>query len=899
MSFSMAPSPQSWPGVDPLWSKTVEVTSSAAVDAGAVNRWHYLDNLDALEAAGKKPVGIILAVHGNPTWSYLWRKVLAGGLEAAQPWRVIAVDQLDMGFSDRTGLNRRLPDRVKDLGDFTRTVGLDETDLPVVTLAHDWGGVISSGWALDHAHLVKGIMLTNTAVWQDAADKLPAALQLALAPAVHGAGTQKTTAFLDITLALAQKPWDPVVKETYRSPYLTEAHRQGIRNFVADIPVTPDAPSHPELVRIAEGLKTLKVPALFQWGTKDPVFQRRFMADLQRRLPQADVHRYEKASHLVAEDEDIVTPIFDWLHENFVLGQTRRQQHLEARVAMGGSASSVFRPMVRELVDRAEDQGLAVVDMDAKDATKIAAQKTWAQLHQDVVRTAEGLKALGIGQGTRVNLMVTPGAQLTTLIYACLSIGAIIVVADTGLGAKGLTRALKGARPEFIIGINKALVAARSLGWPGERIAVENLPAPARKALGVIASVDDFPAVTGELPLELDPDADAAILYTSGSTGPAKGVVYTQRQLAGMRDAIQNTYDLKAGTGLVAGFAPFALLGPALGATSVTPAMDVTSPKTLTAAALASAAQAIDATCIFASPAALMNVVATASGLTPELAQALGKVDTLLSAGAPLSIPLLTAVSSLVPRASVHTPYGMTEALPITDVDFATIKQAAEDGAGSANQPAMLGAGNGVCVGSPVHGAQVSIAPLDTNGRVLDELTNEPGITGEIVVAAPHVKDRYDTLYVTEQLSTSTPGWHHTGDVGHFDAAGRLWVEGRLAHILVTASGVVTPVGLELAAELLPAVRRAAITGVGEPGVTVPVAVVETDPVAKKDGRAASWLVAQVREKVKEETGVELAAVLTVREHPTDIRHNSKIDRELLGSWASEVLAGKKAKVKK
>lgn len=898
MSLSMTPTPQDWPGVDPLWSKTVEVVSSASVDAGATNRWHYLDNIDALEEAGLSPIGTILAVHGNPTWSYLWRKVVAGGINQANPWRVIAVDQLDMGYSVRTGLNRRLADRVRDLGDFTRAIGLDDTKLPIVTLAHDWGGAISSGWAIDHANLVKGILLTNTAVWQDAADKLPAALQLALAPAVHGLGTQKTTTFIDVTLSLKQKPWDVAEKATYRAPYDTEEKRQGVRNFVADIPVSPDAPSYPELVRVAEGLTTLDVPALFQWGTKDPVFQRRFMADLQRRLPKADVHRYEKASHLVQEDEDIVTPIFDWLSDNFSASQTQRAAHVAERERMHRE-TAVFKPMISELVERKSDSSLAIVDMDAKKATEIASTMTWAQLHDEVVRTAEGLKKLGIKKGTRVNLMVTPGAQLTTLIYACISIGAIIVVADTGLGAQGLTRALKGARPEFLIGINKALVAARTLGWPGKRIAVEDLKAPARKALGLVGSVVDFPAVSGELSTDINPDDDAAILYTSGSTGPAKGVVYTQRQLAGMRDAIQNTYNLKAGTGLVAGFAPFALLGPALGATSVTPAMDVTSPKTLTAQALAAAAQAIDATCVFASPAALMNVVRTASGLDTQLVQALGKIDLMLSAGAPLSIPLLTAVAAIVPNASIHTPYGMTEALPITDVSFETIKQAAIDGETTDEHAAMLGAHGGVCVGTPVHGAQVAIAPLAQDGIPAGELSTEAGITGEIVVSAPHVKDRYDTLYVTERVSTSTPGWHHTGDVGHFDAEGRLWVEGRLAHVLVTAQGVVTPVALEQAAELVPAVRRAAVSGVGEAGVTVPVAIVETDPVARSDGRAANWLVSQVRDKVREQTGVELAAVLVVREHPTDIRHNSKIDRELLGKWASDVLAGKKAKLRK
>lgn len=890
----LTPHPESWPGVDPRWSHTIQVLSTSSPDAGATRSWHYLDNQSALEDAGLEPVGTILAVHGNPTWSYLWRSVVEAGITPENPWRVIAVDQLDMGFSERTCATRKLADRVQDLGDFTQAVGLDQTELPVVTLAHDWGGLISLGWVLNHQDLVEAVLLTNTAVFHDSVENIPAALQLALHPAIHGWGTQNSTAFLDVTLHLAQHGGlAKDVYKTYAAPYANAQLRQGIRNFVADIPAGPSTDSFQDMVRIAEGIKNLSIPAFFQWGTKDPVFQRRYLADLQQRMPQADVHRYEKASHLVAEDEDIATPIFNWLEEQFLWNETAREAHVQARQEQHGSSD--FVPMIQEILARAEDDSLSIVDMDSRHETKIAGTKTWSQLASEVNRIANGLADIGVRAGDRVNLMVPPGAQLTALIYACLKMGAVIVVADTGLGMKGLTRALKGARPDYFIGIPAALSAARALQWPGHKIAAGSLPQPVAKALGVVAQIVDFTNEADFNAYEPHPNDDAAVLYTSGSTGPAKGVVYTQRQLSAMRDAIQHTYNLQAGTGLVAGFAPFALLGPALGATSVTPTMDVTKPKTLSASALASAAAAIDATTVFASPAALMNVVKTANDLNSSQRQALQSVELLLSAGAPLSVSLLQAVQSIVPQASIHTPYGMTEALPITDISFEGISAAIADG----ESHGMSSARDGVCVGTAVHGAKVRIAALDEQGNPLDELTTEPGVTGEIVVSAPHVKDRYDTLWVTESLSTSTPGWHHTGDVGHFDEAGRLWVEGRLAHILKTAHGVLTPVAAEHAAELVPAVRRAAVVPVGPEGKAVPVAVVETDPRSPADGPATPHLSALVRAQVLEVTGVELAAVLAVKEHPTDIRHNSKIDRPLLAAWAQKVLSGQKAKLKK
>lgn len=901
MIKKLTPHPSDWPGVNPQWSHTLAIPSTASVESeGSVRTWHYLDNLAALKSAGKEPVGTVLCVHGNPTWSYLWRSVVAAASEGEQPWRVVAVDQLEMGFSERTGLARSLADRITDLGDFTAALGLDSTDLPLVTLAHDWGGLISLGWALGHRDILSGIMLTNTAVFHDSAEKIPVALQAALSPTLHSWATRGSTAFIDVTLGLAQAPGGlpAQVKKTYKLPYTTAEHRTGVRNFVADIPATEAAPSYRPMLRVAEGIKELDVPALMLWGTKDPVFQRRYMADVATRLPQADIHRFENASHLVAEDEDIATPILEWLGQHFIRQQTARSLHVQARDQLN-PAGDDYRPMIAEVEARAKDTSLAVVDMDAAgDGTSVARQLTWQQLDAEVTRIAAGLHKLGVQRGDRVNLLVTPGIDLTALMYACLKLGAVIVVADTGLGLKGMTRALKGARPTWLIGIPTALAAARSLGWPGTRIAATALKPAVARALGVVGSVADFETPsTFELTYP-QPDADAAILYTSGSTGPAKGVVYTHRQLAAMRDAIAGTYDLAAGNGLVAGFAPFALLGPALGATSVTPTMDVTKPKTLTASALASAAAAIHATTVFVSPAAIMNVIATAGDLNTQQREALGKVGTVLSAGAPITSALLAQLQDIVPAAALHTPYGMTEALPTTDVSFETIQQAEADAAYG-----MLGAGGGVCVGSPVFGARVQIAHLLADGSASAEVTEEPGVTGEILVSAPHVKDRYDTLWVTEGVSTSTPGWHRTGDVGHFDAVGRLWVEGRLTHVLVTSQGVLTPVALEQAAELVPGVRRAAAVAVGQTGAASPVIVAEVGPrfEGKKTraGRAPVELTRRVRQAVLEQTGVEVSAVLMVAEHPTDVRHNSKIDRPVLATWARKVLAGKKARVGK
>ena len=360
----------------------------------------------------------------------------------------------------------------------------------------------------------------------------------------------------------------------------------------------------------------------------------------------------------------------------------------------------------------------------------------------------------------------------------------------------------------------------------------------------------------------------AAILFTSGATGPAKGVVYRHRQLAAQRDALARTYGITADDRLVAAFAPFALYGPALGIPTCLPACDVTEPAQLTAAMLDDACVRIGATLAFGSPSALANVVATATDRTtwPGLAG----LRTVFSAGAPVPPETLHALAALAPSASLHTPYGMTEALPVTDIDLPAIDAALlddgllDDGAG------------GVCVGRPVEGARVRI-----DGD------------GEILVSAPWVSDGYLDLWDTQHRARLIDGddvWHRSGDVGYLDDAGRLWVEGRTVHVIHSDDGPITPVPVERVVERGLGVARSAAVGIGPEGVQQLVVVLE-DPEADP-GLASTASSDEVRRLVAR----PVAAVLTLRHLPVDIRHNAKIDRAAVAGWAAEVLAGRRAR---
>jgi olefin beta-lactone synthetase len=833
------------PGLDPAWSRRLAVTDRT----GAKHEWHVLDN------GVQDPVGTLLCVHGNPTWSYLWRRLLAS---APPGWRVVAPDQLGMGWSDRLPAPRTLAERVADLGDLTEALGITG---PVVTVAHDWGGVISLGWALEHRQDLRGVVLTNTAVAMPEGDLGPALIRLAHAPGVRTAVTVGTSVFVRGATALSWPPLPSDVRGAFLAPYRSARRRRAVGDFVADIPFRPGHPSREAQEAIAEGIRTLDVPALLLWGPRDPVFGERYLADLRERLPHASVHRYEGGSHLLPEDApQYADAVAQWLGD---------LTDAATAAPADGPAPAPAERLWSALAARSEDDSPAVVEIGG-------ATVSWARLARRVEDLSAGLQAAGIRPGQRVALLVEPSADLTAAVYAVWRAGAVIVVTDKGLGLAGMRRALRGAAVDHVIGSRRGLVAARLMGLPSSRF-VAGRPSPAeRRLLGAGSTLDELESLgrSAAAPAGPPPDADCAVVFTSGATGAAKGVVYTQRQVAAQLALVRSTYRLSATDRLVAAFAPFAVLGPGLGIGSAVPDVDVTAPGSLTAQALADAVAAVDGTVVFASPAALRRVSATAADLPPERQRALGGVRLVMSAGAPVPAELLHSLREVFPAAELHTPYGMTEALPVTDVSLPEIDAA--------------GAGDGVCVGRPLAGIDVRVSPLDPTGAADGPLTAEPGVTGEVCVRAAHVKDRYDALWATERAASRDRGWHRTGDVGHLDVDGRLWIEGRQPHIISTPSGPVTPVGIEQRVERLPGIAAAAAVGVGPPGAQVVVVVVVP---AGRRGRLAP-ADDGTADAVRAASGADVAAVLATARLPVDIRHQSKVDRREVARQASRLLAG-------
>lgn len=869
--------PPGLPGLQRRWSREVSGVDST----GATRTWHVLDS--HADGGADSTVGTLLCVHGNPTWSYLWRRLVAAPPDR---WRVVAIDQLDMGYSDRTGTVRPLAQRVADLDSLTDALGLTGpgVNTRIITVAHDWGGPISLGWAERHVDQLDGVVLANTAVHQPAGAPAPRVIRAARTPGVLPSVTSRSRMFIRSALLMSQPTPPTAVRRGYYAPYASTARRDAIEQFVRDIPLDPSHISAAELDRIADGLVALRdTPVLLLWGPRDPVFSDLYLRDLLARLPHADVHRYEGSSHLVPED----APTFAADVATWVATRSRSADRPAPVGEPPTAATTQLGPHVWSGIERRAARPdaattSAVMEFD-DDGTSRAI--SFAELDRRTAAVAAGLRAIGVQPGDRIALLVPPGIDLTAALYGLWRAGAVAVVVDAGLGLRGMRVALRSAGPKYLIGSAKGLAAARIMATGARLIAAGGeLPDTARRTLGVrwtLADIEQRGAGDDVPPPPFDDDP-AAIAFTSGATGPAKGVLYLHRQLRAQRDALASLYGIGDEDRLVAAFGVFALFGAALGIPSAVPAMDLTAPRTLTARALGDAAAGLGATMVFGSPAALANVAATAGEVSAAGRAALAQVRLLLSTGAPVPAELLHEVrDTLMPHAEAHAPYGMTEVLPVADIEVAEM-----DG---------VGVGNGTCAGRPVPQVAVGIAPLAADGRPGDELTEAPGVTGEICVRAGHVKQRYDRLWVTEHAASQPAGWHRTGDVGHFDEAGRLWVEGRLLHVFVTPSGPVTPVGIERRAESVPGVKRAAAVGVGPRGSAQLVVVAEVadgpTPVADAGLRDA------VRHAVA--SGLpdvpEVAAVLAVRELPVDIRHNSKIDRVAVAAWATKVLNGQRA----
>jgi olefin beta-lactone synthetase len=502
---------------------------------------------------------------------------------------------------------------------------------------------------------------------------------------------------------------------------------------------------------------------------------------------------------------------------------------------------------------------------------------SYQELNDLTDRLAAGLHARGMGPGTRVAFMVPPSLEFFALFFAFFKAGCVPVLVDPGIGLKPLKTCLGEAKPQAFIGITKAQVARMILGWARDSIetVVSVGPRPFWQGLRY-RDLLGSPAESFRAP-EVDPDGEAAILFTSGSTGIPKGVVYRHRHMVAQVELMREAFGMSPGEVDLPTFPPFALFDPMLGMTTVIPQMDFTRPAKADPDMLVSMIEQYKVTNLFGSP-ALMNTLSrhlVANDLK------LPGIRRMLSAGAPVHPQVIERIHTAIePPADIHTPYGATEALPVATVAGRELVGELSDGNRS---------GQGICVGRPLSANEVRIIPISDEAIELTEYGGElaDGEIGEICVCGPTVTDTYwqREKQTREAKMTDSKGriWHRMGDLGWMDADGRLWYCGRKSERVRTGLGTLFTECVEGPVNAVDGVFRSALVGIGEPGDQEPVIVIEPEKGA--DRAAVEVRVREVLD-AREDTAA-IKRILFHKAFPVDIRHNAKVRRPQLAEWAA------------
>lgn len=262
----------------------------------------------------------VICLHGNPSWSILFRPLFTGLGEGI---RVISMDQLGCGQSGtpKGEYGWNLDSRMADFGAFVDHVAPGQK---VSLVAHDWGGMIATSWAVRNPDRVASMVLMNTAGFPMPKEKsLPRTIGWCRAPLIGPLLTRGLNAFLRGAIRYGtHKPLAPEVAAAYLAPHDNWARRRSIQEFVNDIPLNQSHPSWQTMVETQNGLCLLKdKPILLPWGQLDFVFDDDYLNEFQLHFRNARPIAYAKAGHWLLEDEPeaITGEIRQFLHES-VLG---------------------------------------------------------------------------------------------------------------------------------------------------------------------------------------------------------------------------------------------------------------------------------------------------------------------------------------------------------------------------------------------------------------------------------------------------------------------------------------------------------------------------------------------------------------------------------------------------
>lgn len=507
------------------------------------------------------------------------------------------------------------------------------------------------------------------------------------------------------------------------------------------------------------------------------------------------------------------------------------------------------------------------------DGTIIYNELTFLELNKYCDAVARYISECKIGRGTRVLLLLKPGLNFLFISFALFKIGAVPIFIDPGMGLKNFLNCVINSQPEGLIGIPKAQWFSRIL-FPyfrklRVRINVESYKfvLAVDKLLSKGDEIDNFDiAPTGS-------DELAAILFTSGSTGPPKGVSYEHGVFESQVNLIREHYDIKRGEIDFPMLPIFALFNPALGMTTIVPEMNPSRPATVDPRKVVEAINQCEVTNSFGSPAIWSRVARYCNESNVNLST----MERILIAGAPVPFQLIEKLSKFLPQGTIYTPYGATECLPVTSISSAEINKETSH---------LTLQGKGTCVGRPLPGLIVRVIKIhdDAIGEWDDSLELPQGSIGEIIVKGSVVTKEYDALKEQTELAKineSNAIWHRTGDLGYIDSEGRLWFCGRKAERVPTAQGELYTDCCESIYNQHPEVFRTALIGLGEYHELTPAIVVE--PEKDKFPNSVSHrqrLITELKALGEDyQMTRDIDRFFIQKSLPVDIRHNAKIHR--------------------
>ncbi len=512
---------------------------------------------------------------------------------------------------------------------------------------------------------------------------------------------------------------------------------------------------------------------------------------------------------------------------------------------------------------------------------------TFGQLEDRSAAIARGLLVHGIPPGAHLAALVPFGIDFICLVLGMLKASMVQILVDPGMGKRNLVDCLSDAEPAGFVGIGRAQLARLvyrhrfpnakhnvlvGRWFPGGGLSLAKLI-----ALGKASSID-LPTTSGH---DL-----AAVIYTTGSTGPPKGVAYTHGTFENQVRLVQQQYQIQPATIDLACFPLFGLFDAVMGVTTIIPDMDPTRPADADPKKIFGAVACWNVTQAFGSPALWRTVSDYA--LQHEIK--LPTLTRVLSAGAPVPSATLHAIRAMIHQeGDIFTPYGATEALPVASIESRQVLGETAE---------LTCAGKGVCVGNRVEPMQWRVieivdGPIDAIEKTVPMPAGE---IGELMVSGPVVSQRYVTRKEQNALHKVRDGerfWHRMGDVGYLDQQDRFWFCGRKAHRVRTASQTLYTICCEAIFNQHPDVVRTALVGIGDSDEKTPVLIVELDPQFPSEKHLE--IVEAMRTLAAEHAMTH--AIDDVRifpgKLPVDIRHNSKIFREQLAIWAEARLCDK------